>query len=397
VREGGGVGARCEGWLADSSQRLHRCSVAIVSSLIARKCIARPLRRRHEVRTATAGPGLDLVGRWFRERRTVRCCSAFSPHDHHTGCESAQRVIAAIMRRTACQQRQDKFKLGRPPLAPDQRQLAPARVPTLHPHSSSPARPLHARVNRGGRRALMRGGKGEVEGAETRPAPSEPYVPRHTLSAPPLIPGQRAPAVRATGRRISELLSAGAHASRLGGRRGRSVRARRHAGCRLEPLRLYTRPHAHAPNNTSHAPWRARQPRFRPRKIVPRPAPRRRAAPSPLRAAPRPHPLPRAPSPPPPMAARLDAKHERILRALLKLPDNRRCADCDTLVCGGRGWLARRGQCAGTAPDRGDAWAASHGAARARARADRWRARRAIGAHPPRPLPSVPRAPSTSS
>ena len=25
-------------------------------------------------------------------------------------------------------------------------------------------------------------------------------------------------------------------------------------------------------------------------------------------------------------------KHERTLRALLKLPDNRRCADCDTLV-----------------------------------------------------------------
>lgn len=32
------------------------------------------------------------------------------------------------------------------------------------------------------------------------------------------------------------------------------------------------------------------------------------------------------------MGARLDAKYERTLRALLKLPDNRRCADCDTLV-----------------------------------------------------------------
>lgn len=32
------------------------------------------------------------------------------------------------------------------------------------------------------------------------------------------------------------------------------------------------------------------------------------------------------------MSSRLDVKHERILRSLLKLPDNRRCADCDTLV-----------------------------------------------------------------
>lgn len=32
------------------------------------------------------------------------------------------------------------------------------------------------------------------------------------------------------------------------------------------------------------------------------------------------------------MGSRLDVKHERTLRALLKLPDNRRCADCDTLV-----------------------------------------------------------------
>lgn len=36
------------------------------------------------------------------------------------------------------------------------------------------------------------------------------------------------------------------------------------------------------------------------------------------------------------MSSRQDVKHERILRALLKLPDNRRCADCDTLVRGGR-------------------------------------------------------------
>jgi len=32
------------------------------------------------------------------------------------------------------------------------------------------------------------------------------------------------------------------------------------------------------------------------------------------------------------MTSRQDAKHERALKALLKLPDNRRCADCDTLV-----------------------------------------------------------------
>jgi len=49
-------------------------------------------------------------------------------------------------------------------------------------------------------------------------------------------------------------------------------------------------------------------------------------------------------------AARQDAKHERALKALLKLPDNRRCADCDTLVRrgnGGRGretWSARARQ-----------------------------------------------------
>lgn len=28
----------------------------------------------------------------------------------------------------------------------------------------------------------------------------------------------------------------------------------------------------------------------------------------------------------------LDAKHEKILKALLRLPDNRKCAVCDTLV-----------------------------------------------------------------
>ena len=38
------------------------------------------------------------------------------------------------------------------------------------------------------------------------------------------------------------------------------------------------------------------------------------------------------------MASRLDAKHERILRALLKQADNRRCADCETLVSAPRGW-----------------------------------------------------------
>lgn len=31
-------------------------------------------------------------------------------------------------------------------------------------------------------------------------------------------------------------------------------------------------------------------------------------------------------------SARQDAKHERALKALLKLEDNRKCADCDTLV-----------------------------------------------------------------
>ena len=44
-------------------------------------------------------------------------------------------------------------------------------------------------------------------------------------------------------------------------------------------------------------------------------------------------------------SARQDAKHERALKALLKLPDNRRCAVCDTLVRNrgrerGRGALA---------------------------------------------------------
>ena len=36
------------------------------------------------------------------------------------------------------------------------------------------------------------------------------------------------------------------------------------------------------------------------------------------------------------MASRLDTKHERILRALLKQADNRRCADCETLVSAAR-------------------------------------------------------------
>lgn len=42
-------------------------------------------------------------------------------------------------------------------------------------------------------------------------------------------------------------------------------------------------------------------------------------------------------------SARQDAKHERALKALLKLPDNRRCAVCDTLVRNRgreRGWGA---------------------------------------------------------
>ena len=84
------------------------------------------------------------------------------------------------------------------------------------------------------------------------------------------------------------------------------------------------------------------------------PAPR---APAPSRARrTRPQPFNMASS-----AARQDAKHERALKALLKLPDNRRCADCDTLVSrrkkGGAGvGRGRPGPCAracGAARDAG--------------------------------------------
>ena len=39
-------------------------------------------------------------------------------------------------------------------------------------------------------------------------------------------------------------------------------------------------------------------------------------------------------------SSKLDAKHERMLKALLKLPDNRRCAVCESLVRGSHRVLA---------------------------------------------------------
>lgn len=41
-------------------------------------------------------------------------------------------------------------------------------------------------------------------------------------------------------------------------------------------------------------------------------------------------------------SSKLDAKHERTLKALLKLPDNRRCAVCESLVSGLHRVLAGR-------------------------------------------------------